>query len=59
MAAVPGEKTLVELAQQFDVHPNKISQWQAQPLDSAASHIRRSIVGALPPLDVNAFARQD
>ena len=30
LAAVRGEKTLTELAQQFDVHPNKIRQWKDQ-----------------------------
>ena len=27
LAAVKGEKTLAELAQQFDVHPNQITTW--------------------------------
>lgn len=27
LAAVGGEQTLAELAQQFDVHPNQIRQW--------------------------------
>src|SRR6059036_3702794 len=36
LAAVKGEKTLVELAQQFDVHPNQITQWRGQLLDGAA-----------------------
>ena len=36
LAAVKGEKTLVELAQQFDVHPNQITTWKGQLLDGAA-----------------------
>jgi transposase-like protein len=34
LAAVKGEKTLAELAQQFDIHPNQITQWKL--LDGAA-----------------------
>ena len=36
LATMKGEKTLAELAQQFDVHPNQITQWKAQLLDGAA-----------------------
>ena len=36
LAAVTGEKTLTELAQQFDVHPNQIRQWKDQLLEGAA-----------------------
>ena len=36
LAAVKGEKTLTELAQQFDVHPNQIKQWKDQLLEGAA-----------------------
>jgi len=36
LAAVKGEKTLTELAQQFDVHANQIKQWKDQLLEGAA-----------------------
>ncbi len=37
LAALKGERTLAELAQQFDVHANQIISWKAQLADSAAS----------------------
>ncbi|MCG6123072.1 MAG: transposase, partial [Microvirga sp.] len=43
LAAVRGEKTLAELAQQFDVHPNQITQWRSQLLAGAAE-----VFGASP-----------
>jgi len=33
LAAVKGEKTLAELAQQYDVHPNQITAWKAQVME--------------------------
>ncbi len=36
LAALKGDKTLAELAQQFDVHPNQITEWKQQMLERAA-----------------------
>jgi len=36
VAALKGDKTLAELAQQFDVHPNQIADWKTQLMERAA-----------------------
>ena len=36
LAALKGEKTLAELAQQYDVHANQITAWKAQLAEGAA-----------------------
>ena len=46
MAAIKGDKTLADLAQQFDVHPNQITQWKAQLQEGAAG-----VFGAEPRSD--------
>ena len=56
LAAVKGEKTLAELAQQFDVHPNQITQWKAQLLDGAAGVFgAEKDAAANPPVDVKTL----
>ena len=36
LAALKGDKTLAELAEQFDVHPNQITDWKTRLQESAA-----------------------
>ena len=36
LAPIRGEKTLAELAKQFDVHANQITRWKSQLLESTA-----------------------
>jgi transposase-like protein len=36
LAAIKGDRTLAQLAEQFDVHPNQITSWKAQLEDGAS-----------------------
>ena len=52
VAAIKGEKTLIELAQEFDVHPNQIKQGSGQNMgvvvgDLACAKVS-SLYGGLP-----------
>jgi len=37
LAAMAGDRTLAELAQQFEVHPNQITTWKRQLSEDASS----------------------
>jgi|SRR5271156_6050595 transposase len=57
LAALKGEKTLAELAQFFDVHPNQITNWKSQLLDGAAGVFGSggTIGDAPPPVDLKSL----
>lgn len=55
LAAVKGEKTLAELAQQFDVHPNLITQWRTRLLESAADVFGAETGPPEPAIDVKVL----
>ena len=40
-AALKEDKTLGELASQFDIHPNQITQWKKQVIDGMADAFSR------------------
>ena len=56
LAAVKGERTLAELAQQFDVHPNQITEWKRQLQERAADVFGVAGVSSTePPVDVKTL----
>src|SRR4051812_37674472 len=57
LAAVRGDKTLAELARQFDIHPNLLTQWKRQLLDGAAGVFGSEARGehAGPAVDLTAL----
>jgi transposase len=54
LAAIKGDRTLTQLAEQFDVHPNQITSWKAQLEGGAADVFGPGGNGAaqLPAIDV-------
>ena len=56
LAAIKGDRTLSQLAEQFDVHPNQITSWKAQ-LEAGANALFGPGVGAAvqPSIDVKTL----
>ena len=53
LAALKGDRTLAELAQQFDVHANQIAAWRTQLLEGAQGVFGGPPAeGASPPVDL-------
>jgi transposase-like protein len=52
LAAIKGDRTLAELAEQFDVHPNQITSWKAQLEGGAADVFGPGNGAAQPVIDV-------
>jgi transposase len=56
LAAIKGDRTLAELAEQFDVHPNQITTWKAQLENGAAGIFSpNGTATAQPAIDVNSL----
>jgi phosphoglycerate dehydrogenase-like enzyme len=56
LTAIKGDKTLAELAQLFDVHPNQITAWKAQLLDGAAGVFGSGVaISEAAPVDLKAL----
>jgi transposase len=55
LAAVKGERTLAELAKQFEVHPTQITAWKTQLLESLPELFGAGRGGAEPAVDLKVL----
>ncbi len=55
LAAVRGDKTLAELAQLFDVHPNQITDWKQQLVHRAIDVFGGEPSAAEPAIDLKVL----
>ena len=55
LSAIKGERTLAQLAEQFDVHPNQITSWKAQLEGGAADVFGLGNGAAQPVVDVKSL----
>jgi transposase-like protein len=58
IAAIKGERTIAQIAEQFDVHPNQVTSWKAQLEGGAADVFDGGNGGGVAPqpaVDVKAL----
>ena len=55
LAAVKGDKTVAEIAQQYEVHPTQVVDWRRQLLDRAADVFCGAPMPSEPPVDLKAL----
>jgi transposase len=55
LAAVKGDKTVAEIAQQYEVHPTQVADWRRQLLDRAADVFGGASAPSEPPVDLKAL----
>ena len=57
LAALKNDRTIAQLAEQFDVHPNQITSWKEQLLAGAADAFGRggSTKSSAPSVDLKAL----
>src|SRR5262249_13517943 len=57
LAAIKGDRTLAQLSEQFDVHPNQITAWKDQLVEYAAEVFERgaSGKGSAPAVDIKTL----
>ena len=55
LAAVQGDRTLAELSQHFDIHPNQITQWKTQLQERASEAFGGDTANKPPAVDIKTL----
>ena len=57
LAAIKGDRTIAQLSEHFDVHPNQIATWKDQLIDGAADVFERGGNGrpGAPEVDIKTL----
>ena len=55
LTALKGNRTQAELAQQFEVHPNQVTDWKKQLQERVAEVFETAKTSAKPPADVKVL----
>ena len=55
LAAIKGDRTLAQLAEHFDVHPNQITTWKAQLEGGASDVFGSGTAPKAPVIDVKSL----
>ncbi len=55
LEALKGEKTVAEIAQRHDVHPNQVTEWRRQLLERAADVFGTAARPTQAPVDMKAL----
>jgi transposase-like protein len=48
-------KTIAEIAQKHDVHPNQVTEWRRQLMERAAGVFGAAMAPEVPPVDLKAL----
>ena len=55
LEAVKGDRTIAEIAQKCDVHPNQVTEWRRQLLERAADVFGAGAAPAEPAVDLKVL----
>ncbi len=55
LAALSGDKTLAQLSEQFEVHPNQIMDWKRQLVERSADVFGKTPDLTEPPVDLKVL----